>query len=149
MKYVIYVINMYVCNICNKQKIRISKWYSELGQSRQFKPIYFFQRKDFAPTKTHVTPRSLCTREKLLSLLFSVSSFLLCQLIFTGKSFCVREKFSLKKKNKQTSIVLIAPIHYTTDVYPYQPTYREFIFIFICFHLFSSVKIYFFNSLRK
>ena len=50
--------------------------------------------------------------------------------------FCVREIFSSKKINR-LEIVLITSLYYTTEVYPYQPTYRKF----ICTHFFLFVII--------
>ena len=59
--------------------------------------IFFFDEK-ISRAQKHVTPRSLCAREKLLSLLFSISLFLFCQLISLVTCFCAREIFSSKSK---------------------------------------------------
>ena len=56
----------------------------------------------------------------------------------------VRAK-SFRKKINRLEIVLITSLHYTTDVYPYQPAYREFIgthlFLFVTICDFLSLKI--------
>ena len=51
--------------------------------------------------------------------------------------FCAREIFLPKKKINWLKIVLITSLYYTTCVYPYKPTYREF----TCTHLFLFVII--------
>ena len=63
-------------------------------------------------------------RQKLLPLLFFVRFF--CFVSWFGL-ICVfvHLKFFGKKKNKQVWNCLDNPIYYTTDVYPYQPTYWE------------------------
>ena len=59
----------------------------------------------------------------------------------------MRTKSFLKKKHR-LEIVLIASFHYTTDVYPYQPTYRAsiymqlFLFVIIYENLFESLLFY-------
>ena len=50
--------------------------------------------------------------------------------------FFVRAKFFRNKKKDRLEIVLVTLIHYTTDAYPYQPSYREF----ICTDLFFAQK---------
>ena len=63
------------------------------------------------------------------------------------ESVFVRTKSFLKKKHR-LEIVLTASFHYTTDVYPYQPTYRASIymhlllFVTLCENLFESLLIY-------
>ena len=58
----------------------------------------------------------------------------------------VRAK-SFRKKTR-LEIVLITSFHYTTDMYPYHPTYRAsiymhlFLFVTICENLFESLLIY-------
>ena len=60
---------------------------------------------------------------------------------FTFWCFLCARNLLVKKKNKQTSrleIVLITSFYYTTDVYPYQPTYRTSIYT----HLLLFLTIY-------
>ena len=58
--------------------------------------------------------------------------------MFACECLCTLKIFSLKKKINRLEIVLITSFYYTTEVYPYQPTYREF----ICTHSFLFVIIY-------
>ena len=80
------------------------KW----GYQDNFKYVYFFLWKNFARTKRterktnnfHLL-RSICTRKKLLPLLFSICLILFCWLIFDCECFfCARNLF-VKKINKQ------------------------------------------------
>ena len=50
------------------------------GYQDNFKPVllFFFFYEKISRAQKHVTPRSLCAREKLLPLLFSVGLFLFC-----------------------------------------------------------------------
>ena len=70
--------------------------------------LFIFFDEKISRAQKHVTPRSLCAREKLLPLLFSVSLFLFCQLIFACDVFlCARNIFvKKKKKKKQTGLKL-------------------------------------------
>ena len=61
-----------------------------------------------------------------------------CLCFVRAKSFC-------KEKINRLEIVPITSFYYTTDVYPYQPAYREF----ICTHLFLFVIICDFLSLYE
>ena len=104
--------------------------------SSQF--IYFYEKilkinkiNNFHPV------RSFCERKKPLLLLFFVRLFLFLlvgfgwfALLFTHNLF--------KKNNKLAWNCLDSLIYCTTDVYPYQPAYWEF----ICSHLF-----FFFDNL--
>ena len=62
----------------------------------------------------HVTPRSLSAREKLLSLLFNVTLFLFCQLIFACDMFLYAPNLFVKKEINRHEIVQIALIYNTT-----------------------------------
>ena len=87
----------------------IVKW----GYPDNFKPAYFFFFDEkILQAQKHVTPRSLCVREKLLSLLFSVSLFLLAD--FCLWRVCVRAKSFRPKKINRLKIVRIAPFYDTT-----------------------------------
>ena len=58
--------------------------------------FFFFEEKILRPQQ-HVTPRSLCACKKLLSLLFCVSLFLFCLLIFTCGMFLCMWNLFIKK----------------------------------------------------
>ena len=111
----------------------IVKW----GYQENLKPVYFFLRKEKQLTFTLLR---VCACQNLLPLLFSVCLILFCWLKFACECFCAREIFS--KKINRFEIVLITTFYYTTDVYPYQPTYRAsiymhlFLFVTICENLF-------------
>ena len=87
-----------------------------------------------------------CTK-KLLYLLFFVCLFLFCYLLFTF-IFHPNFFFFLKKKTQNCRDGLN---YYNTDIYPLRPPYGELFFtkfstnffyhIFICVHLFLSVRI--------
>ena len=59
--------------------------------------IYFFDEK-ISRTQKHVTPRSSCTRENLLPLLFSASLFLFCLLIYARDVFLCAQNLFVRKK---------------------------------------------------
>ena len=137
----------------------------------QFQACLLFFTKRFERIKKHqnvkqtiFTALKVFLRKVLLSFLFFVCLFLFCCLMFACECFYVRNLFV--KKISRFKIVLITSNHYTTDVYPYQPTYWATIFftnfstsfwchtylftylnlqalIFICQNLFSSVNIIF------
>ena len=87
-----------------------------------------------------------CTK-KLLYLLFFVCLFLFCYLLFT---FIFHPNFFFFKK-KKTQNCRDGLNYYNTDIYPLRPPYGELFFtkfstnffyhIFICVHLFLSVRI--------
>ena len=113
---------------------------------RLLRPLYFFLRKDFTHTKsTKQTSnshplRSLCAEKNdgvtvFCSLIFVfVSSFLFVSVFIRVKSF---RKTNKQKKNR-LKMVLIASIHYTTNLYPYRPTYWASTYT----HLFLFAIIY-------
>ena len=112
--------------------------YCKSGYQDNFKPAYFdekilnAQKAPKCKANNFYLLRSFCAHEKLLPLLFLVC-FFFC--FFSWLIIFVRLKFFSKKKNKQAQNCPDSLIYYTTDVYPYQPTYREF----ICTHLFLFV----------
>ena len=82
-----------------------------------FKPVFFFLFDEkILGAQKHVTPRSLCELEKLLTLLFSVSLFFFVSWFLLVTCFCAREIFLSKKKTNRLEIVLITSIYYTTIV---------------------------------
>ena len=75
---------------------------------------------------------------------FLFTCFLLCCLMFACECFCMHEIFLLFTM----LLIFFASIYYTTNVYPYQPTYREFtcthlfLLAIICKNLFESLLIF-------
>ena len=123
---------------------------SKLRLSRQFQAcfFFFFYTKRFRAHKNTSQANMNQQNKNKLTLNNKGSNFLRAQ---TSKSvkvacfklwgfLCERNLF-LKKKKKiinRLEIVLITSFSNTTDVYPYPPTYREF----ICTHLFLFAIIY-------
>ena len=106
--------------------------------SRQF--IFFTKR--FWAYKKHQnakqTTSPFVVREKLLPLLFFVHLFFWLFLLVSFELFCIFEcSTSFRKKNKLAWNCPDNLIYYASDVYPYQPAYRQF----ICTHLFLYVII--------
>ena len=64
---------------------------------------------------------------------------------FVFRCFLCTQNLFLKKKKNRLEIALITSIYYTSDEYPYQPAYREF----ICTHLLLFVIICDFLSLYE
>ena len=108
---------------------------------------FFFSRKDFKRKKSTKRKtsdfyplRSLCAQKIVAVVVFCSLVFVL----FVGFLFVsvfIRAGFFLSKKKKKINrlkIIFVTSITYTTDVYPSQPTYREF----ICTHLFLLVIIW-------
>ena len=119
------------------------------GYQDNFKPVYFFLRKEFERTKTTKiqnkwfppSHKFLCV-QKLLPLLFFVRIFLFLLVNVCFWVFSYAQNLFVKKKVNRLEIVSIASIHYTTDVYPPQPAYWGLYlhaFIFICDHLWESL----------
>ena len=105
---------------------------------RQFSSLFiFFLMKRFHTCKKYQTqqkrflPLSLCM-QKIAAFVVFYSPIFICEGFLCVKFF-VKSKTGLK-------IVLIASITHTTDVYPYRPTYQEFVRIYfypiICENLF-------------
>ena len=118
------------------------------GYQANFKSVYFFTKR-FWVNKKHQSVKQttfslleVCACKKPLPLLFFVRLFFVllanvCLWVF------LHAQNLFVEKNKQTNrfeIGLIASIHYTTDVYPYQSACREF----VCMYLFLFVRISFY-----
>ena len=90
--------------------------------------------------------RNFCAPKKLLPLLFSVCLILFCWFIFACDVFLCAQNLFIKNRLARNCPNNL--IYYTTDVYPYQPTYRAsiythlFLFATICEDLFESSLIY-------
>ena len=101
--------------------------------------LFFFLTKRFFQTKSTKAPNKqlppsqklLCAKKTVVFVVFCLLIFV-CQLVLLSFAFLCAQHFSKKKINR-LEIVLIASIHYTTNVYPPQPTYRAS--IFTCHHL--------------
>ena len=113
--------------------------------SREFQAsFFFFFYEKILSVKKHQNQKQtistlldvFCARRKQLPLLFFVRLFFFCYLVFAWFIFA-RSKF-FRKKSKLAWNYPNNLIYYTTEVYPYQPTYREF----ICTHLFLFVIIW-------
>ena len=139
----------------------IVKW----GCQDNFKPVYLFLAERF---RTHKNMSHINAHLKNCCLCCLVLAYFCFVSWFSFVTyFCAREIFPSKKINR-LEIVLITSFYNTTEVYLYQPIYREFIctlsfwFMIICENLFflsesfsissylwSSVRIYSFKSLWK
>ena len=133
--------------------------------SRQFQASLFFLTKRFCARKNTSHLEAYAHRKNCCLCCLVLAYFCFVSWFLLVTCFCAREIFSSKKINR-LEIVLITSFYNTTSVYPYQSTYREFIcthlfsFVIICENLFflwehfwissylwSSVRIYFFESL--
>ena len=125
----------------------------------------FRTHEDMSHLEVYARMKNCCLCCLMLAYICFVSWFLLvrCEI------FCARKiSSSRKKKKNRFGIVLITSLYYTTSVYPYQPTYREFIcthlflFVIVCENLFflwkffwissylwSSVRIYFLKISKR
>ena len=110
--------------------------------SRQFQDNLFFLRKDFEHTKSIKTqnkqlPPLLCAKNYCLCcFLFTCFFGFFCWLVLSCFAFLNAQHLFVKKKK----LAWNCPdnlIYYASDVYPYQPAYRQF----ICTHLFLYVII--------
>ena len=97
-----------------------------------YKKISCLQKAQNANQETFTLLKA-CAHKKVLPLLLLVHLFFVCWLMFACECFCMHEIFLLFTM----LLIFFASIYYTTNVYPYQLTYREF----ICTHLFLLVII--------
>ena len=94
----------------------------------------FFQTKSTKASNKQLPPsqKLLCTKKPRCLCCFLFVYF--CLLVgFAFICIFMRSRFFEKKKINRLEIVLIASIHYTTNMYRPQPTYRAS--IFTCHHL--------------
>ena len=115
------------------------KW----GYQDNIKPVYFLTERFCARKntckQTLIKKTKLSKHETTMATNFRAHKLLRGwkSLVLRLSAFCVFKTFS-EKKIKRLETVLITSFHYTTDVYPYQPTYRASIYM----HLFLFVNIY-------
>ena len=119
--------------------------------SGQSQACLFFLRNNSEHKKSTKTQNKQLSRSpkfssarKLVASVVFVCLFLFCSLVLVWFAFlCAQNLFV--KKNKQTQSCPDNLIYYTTDMYPYQLAYQEF----ICTHLFLFVIICDFLSLYE
>ena len=129
---------------------KVAFFYNDLGiqdqqycimrLSRQFQACLFFFDEKILCSQKYITLRSFCAREKLLPLLFSVSLFLFCQLIFDCEVFlCARNLFVKKKKKlNRLEIVLITSLYNTTFLEIFSLKYLKT--CYMCYRRSDDVK---------
>ena len=103
--------------------------------------FYFFFDEKISLAQKHVTPRSLCARKKLLPLLFSISLFLFCYLIFACDVFLCARNLFLKKNKQAWNCLDSLNLQYYWGVPLSTHLSRIYLYalIFICDHLWESL----------